>query len=66
MSKPSIRARLAAATHNAGVRVAGDKGAKVAATINNTLLDGQLADCGDACGPHCADSEHVDVLRRIK
>lgn len=66
MSKPSIRARLAAATHDAGVRVAGDKGAKVAAAITKPLLDGRLVECGDACGPHCADSEHVDILRRIK
>ncbi|MFD6360187.1 hypothetical protein ACFWFX_10070 [Streptomyces roseolus] len=66
MAKPSIRARLTAAAHNAGVRTAGDKGAKAAAAVTNALLRSQVADCGPACGDHCSDAEHVDILRRNK
>ncbi|MEK9524030.1 hypothetical protein MIU24_32355 [Streptomyces venezuelae] len=66
MPKPSLIGRLTAATHNAGVRTAGAKGAKIAAAVTNTLLGSQVAECGPTCGDHCAGAEHFDVLSRTK
>ncbi|GHG15109.1 hypothetical protein ACFFSH_39565 [Streptomyces filamentosus] len=66
MPKPSLRGRLVAAVHNAGARVAGDKGTKAAGTITATLLGVEIVECGPTCGDHCADYEHTDTLRRLK
>lgn len=66
MAKLSLRGRLTAAVHNAGIRTAGDKGAKAADAVTSRLLGVEIVECGPTCGDHCAGYERVDTLRRLK